>query len=145
MTNGLHLGNCLNTEWLYRLNVPAVSFLEDEAAFNRTRRSPDAYAAVRQNIVEAVDRSLSPILFSTLTKETIRFARKIPEFADSLGIRVYFSRIQRAPRQDFDTLDYSSLKITDIDEAFNLLHRFRKEYECVRFDPDADAGWRRVQ
>jgi MoaA/NifB/PqqE/SkfB family radical SAM enzyme len=136
VTNGLLLGKHVGSEWLHRIDVPAVSFLADEESFNRTRRVPDAYAVVSRNIRDAVDAGLSPILFSTLTKDTLQYAEKTAAFAHSQGINVYFSLVQKAPREEFDTIDYTALKIRDAESAIKHLRSLRKEYGCVRFDPD---------
>lgn len=136
VTNGLLLKKHVGSEWLHNVDAPAVSFLADEESYNLTRRIPNAYALVKSNIVSAVDSGLSPILFSTLTRDTLRHAGKTAAFADDLGIKVYFSLVQRAPREEFDTIDYAALKVSDARAALEHLRDLRKEYACVRFDPD---------
>ncbi|MFA4859416.1 radical SAM protein [Methanoregula sp.] len=136
VTNGLLLGKQVNSEWLHKIDAPAVSFLADEESYNRTRRIPNAYALVSRNIRDAVDAGLSPILFSTLTKETFQHAEKTAAFAHNLGINVYFSLVQRSPREEFDTINYESLKVSNAHSAIEQLRTLRREYGCVRFDPD---------
>jgi MoaA/NifB/PqqE/SkfB family radical SAM enzyme len=136
VTNGLLLGKHVGSEWLHRIDAPAVSFLADEESYNRTRQAPNAYALVSRNIRDAVDAGLAPILFSTLTKDTLRHAEKTAAYAHDLGIKVYFSLVQRAPREEIDTIDYQALKVGDANAAMEHLRRLRKEYGCVRFDPD---------
>jgi len=136
VTNGLLLGDHINAEWLHRLDAPAVSFLADEESFNRTRRHPRAYARIAGNIREAVDAGLSPVLFATLTRDTFCHAEKTAQFAHDLGLKVFFSLVQRAPREEFDTIDYAALKIADTEDALNALARLNNEYGCVRFDSD---------
>lgn len=136
VTNGLLLGKYMDEEWLHRIDAPAVSFLANEESYNATRRVPTAYALVSRNIRTAVDSGLSPILFATLSRDTLRHAEETAAFADKLGIKVYFSLVQRAPREEYDTIDYAALKVTDAEAALERLRRLRKEYSCVRFDPD---------
>lgn len=136
VTNGLLLEKYAGSEWLHRMDTMAVSFLDDETGFNETRGRENAHAIVKKGIEAAVNQGLSPILFCTLTGDTLRFAEKTAIFADSLGIRVYFTLVQRAPREDYDKIDYVSLKVRDTDEAIRRLGEIRREYSCVRFDPD---------
>lgn len=138
VTNGLLLNNFLDAEWPGKLDLLAISFIDDETAFNASRGHATAYGVVKKNIHDAVERGLSPVFYSALTEDTLVHAEKTAAFAQSLGIATYFSFVLKTPREGLDTVNWDAQKISNTEKAISHLSAIRDTYKGVHFHPDIE-------
>lgn len=138
VTNGLLLGRYLDAGWLDKLDMLAISFIDDETAFAETRDHSTAYGTVKKNIQDAVEKGLSPVFYSALTKDTLVHAEKTAAFAQSLGTNVYFSFVLETPREGVDTVNWEALKISDTEEAISHISKVQDTYKGIHFNPDIE-------
>ncbi len=138
VTNGFLLNNFLDAEWPGKLDLLAISFIDDETAFTASRGHATAYGVVKKNIHDAVERGLSPVFYSALTEDTLVHAEKTAAFAQSLGIATYFSFVLKTPREGLDTVNWDAQKISNTEKAISHLSAIRDTYKGVHFHPDIE-------
>lgn len=130
VTNGLLLDRHLDC--LKDLDFLAVSFTFDEHVYNCSR-GVEAFRKVRDNIVKATDAGLRPNIFCVLTNETVDHADETVNFAKELGLEVHFNSVDISPKEEYDDVDWISMKADD-ERVLKTLRELRRAYSGVKFN-----------
>lgn len=130
VTNGVLLDKHLDD--LRNIDFLAVSFSYDRVAFNRSRGTR-LFCRIRNNIVEAADGGLNPVLFCTLDDETTPHIDETIQFAKDNELEIHFNLVSPLPREGFDEVNWGKFRQKN-DGILSHLRDAKRAYPRIKYE-----------
>ncbi len=109
VTNGVLLGKKTVLEAIRGVDYLAISFVNDEAIFNKTR-GVAAYGLVKAGITAATDEGMDPNIFCTVSEDVLPAIGATTDFAKEHRLIVHYNMVTQIPRQGVDKVEWSDVQ-----------------------------------